>query len=57
MAFTRTLAAAIVAAYSTINSAGERLLSEAMLNAVVVLVIVTSVLGPILTKHYGSKIK
>jgi hypothetical protein len=50
-----TLAATIVA-YNTLNAAGERLLNESMLNAVVVLVIVTSVAGPMLTKRYGSRI-
>lgn len=48
-----TLAATIVA-YATVNAAGERLLSEAMLNSVVVLVVVTSVTGPILTKIFGA---
>jgi Kef-type K+ transport system membrane component KefB len=50
-----TLAATIVA-YNTINVAGDRLLSETMLNTVVVLVIITSVAGPMLTKRYGSRI-
>jgi len=50
-----TLAAAIVA-YWSINPAGERLLDKDMLNTMVVLVVVTSVLGPILTKRYGSRI-
>jgi Kef-type K+ transport system membrane component KefB len=50
-----TLAAAIVA-YSTTNAAGERLLSEAMLNAILVLVVFTSILGPILTNRYGKKL-
>jgi Kef-type K+ transport system membrane component KefB len=49
-----TLAAAIVA-YDTRNDEGVRLLSEPMLNAVVVLVVVTSVAGPMLTKKFGSR--
>jgi Kef-type K+ transport system membrane component KefB len=51
-----TLAAAIVA-YWSINGAGDRLLDKDMLNAIVVLVVVTSVLGPILTRRYGSRIE
>jgi Kef-type K+ transport system membrane component KefB len=50
-----TLAATIVA-YNAINANGERLLSESMLNAVVVLVVVTSVAGPMLTKRFGSRL-
>jgi Kef-type K+ transport system membrane component KefB len=46
-----TLAAALVG-YQAINKAGERLLDAAMLNTVLVLVIVTSVVGPVLTEHY-----
>lgn len=46
-----TLAAALVG-YQAINKAGERLLDAAMLNTVLVLVIVTSVIGPVLTEHY-----
>jgi Kef-type K+ transport system membrane component KefB len=49
-----TLAATIVA-YDTRNADGVRLLSEPMLNAVVVLVVVTSVAGPMLTKKFGSR--
>jgi Kef-type K+ transport system membrane component KefB len=51
-----TLAATMVA-YNAINSNGERLLSESMLNTVVVLVVVTSVLGPILTRRFSAKVK
>jgi Kef-type K+ transport system membrane component KefB len=43
-----TLAVALVA-YSTRNAAGQRLIDEPMLNATVVLVIVTSLIGLILT--------
>lgn len=50
-----TLAASIVA-YDTMNVDGVRLLSEPMLNAVVVLVVITSVAGPMLTKRFGSRI-
>jgi hypothetical protein len=44
-----TLAAALVA-YNTTNAAGERLIGEPVLNSVIVLLVVTSVLGPILTE-------
>lgn len=46
-----TLAAALVG-YQAMNKAGERLLDQPMLNTVLVLVIVTSVVGPILTERY-----
>jgi Kef-type K+ transport system membrane component KefB len=50
-----TLAAALVA-YETKNAAGERLLGEPVLNSVMVLLVVTSVLGPILTEQYASRL-
>ena len=46
-----TLATAIVG-YEAVNAAGQRLIDERMLNAVLVLVIVTSVVGPILTARF-----
>jgi Kef-type K+ transport system membrane component KefB len=49
-----TLATAIVA-YQAKDAAGVRLLDEAALNTVLVLVVVTSVLGPILTEHFGRQ--
>ena len=49
-----TLAATMVA-YNAINVNGVRLLSESMLNTVVVLVVVTSVLGPILTRRFAAR--
>lgn len=49
-----TLAAA-VAAYETLNSDGERLITESVLNSVIVLMVVTSVLGPWLTERFGSR--
>jgi hypothetical protein len=48
-----TLAAALVA-YETKNAAGERLIGEPVLNSVIVLLVVSSVLGPILTERYAS---
>ena len=48
------MATAIVA-YQTKNAAGERLIDEPVVNAVLVLVVVTSLLGPMLTEHYGRQ--
>jgi Kef-type K+ transport system membrane component KefB len=50
-----TLAAALVA-YETTNAAGERLIGEPVLNSVIVLLVVSSVLGPILTERYASRL-
>ena len=50
-----TLAAALVG-YGTINAAGVRLLDERMLNTVLVLVVVTSIVGPVLTEHYVHRL-
>jgi Kef-type K+ transport system membrane component KefB len=47
-----TLAATLVA-YHTVNADGQRLLDERMLNAVLVLMLVTSILGPILTERFA----
>jgi Kef-type K+ transport system membrane component KefB len=49
-----TLAAAIVA-YETKNTAGLRLIDEAAINTVLVLVVVTSILGPMLTDYFGRR--
>ena len=50
-----TLAAALVA-YDTTNAAGERLIGEPVLNSVIVLLVVTSVLGPILTEVFAKRL-
>jgi hypothetical protein len=50
-----TLAAALVGFQAT-NSGGAHLIDQSMLNTVLVLVVVTSVLGPILTQHYLSRL-
>jgi len=42
----RDLAAALVA-YDTLNGAGQRMLDGTMLNAVLVLMLATSILGPV----------
>jgi Kef-type K+ transport system membrane component KefB len=47
-----TLATAIVA-FEAKNAAGERLIDEAAFNTVMVLVVVTSILGPLLTEYFG----
>lgn len=51
-----TLAVALVA-YATKNAAGERLIDQAMLNATVVLVITSSLIGLILTERAARRIK
>lgn len=47
-----TLAAALVG-YNTFNQAGDRLLDVDMLNVVFVLLVVTAVLGPVLTERFA----
>ena len=49
-----TLAATLVG-YNTLNTAGMRLLDEKMFNAVLVLMVVTSLLGPILTEKFTPR--
>ncbi|MTJ12621.1 sodium:proton antiporter [Anabaena sp. UHCC 0187] len=43
-----TLAAALVA-YQTVNPAGERLIGEDVLNSIIVLMLVTAIIGPVIT--------
>jgi Kef-type K+ transport system membrane component KefB len=50
-----TLAVALTA-YEARNAAGDRLIDEPILNSVLVLVVVTSVLGPILTEVFGKRL-
>jgi len=47
-----TLAATLVA-YDTFNSAGQRLVDDRLLNVVLVLVLTTSILGPVLTERFA----
>jgi len=47
-----TLAAALVG-FGTVNPAGQRLIDANMLNVVLVLMLSTSILGPILVEHYA----
>lgn len=50
-----TLAAALVS-YNTFNPAGERLVDARLLNVVLVLVLTTSILGPVLTEHFARRL-
>jgi Kef-type K+ transport system membrane component KefB len=50
-----TLAVAL-AAYSAKSPDGRPLIDEAILNSVLVLVVVTSVIGPVLTEVYGKRL-
>jgi len=50
-----TLAATLVA-HDTLNSGGQRLLDDRMFNVVLVLVFVTSVLGPLLTERFATRL-
>ncbi|MDJ0578771.1 cation:proton antiporter [Crocosphaera sp.] len=50
-----TLAAAL-AAYQVQNSAGERLLNETIFNSIIVLMLITSILGPVLTAQFATKL-
>ncbi len=48
-----TLAATLVAR-STLNAAGQSLIDDRILNAVLVLLIATAVLGPLLTARFAQ---
>ena len=50
-----TLAAATVA-YQTVNAAGERLIDESIMSSVIVIMVVTSMLGPFLTEQFARKV-
>ena len=50
-----TLASAVVG-YQAVNGRGERLLDAGFVNAVVLLVIVTCVLGPLLTERFAARL-
>jgi Kef-type K+ transport system membrane component KefB/nucleotide-binding universal stress UspA family protein len=51
-----TLAAALVA-YQSVNPAGERLINEGVLNSVIVLMLVTAILGPVITARFASSLQ
>ncbi len=50
-----TLAATLVA-YRTFDAAGQPLLDERMLNGVLIMVLVTSILGPVLTQRFAPRL-
>jgi len=50
-----TLAATLVA-YKTLDRAGIRLLDERVLNVVLVLMLATSILGPVLTERFAPRL-
>jgi len=50
-----TLAATLVA-YHTVDSTGHRLLDQTMLNAVLVMMLITAVAGPVLTQRFASQL-
>ena len=50
-----TLAAALVA-HRTVNAAGQQLLSGELLNSVFVLILTTSILGPMLTARFARRL-
>jgi hypothetical protein len=50
-----TLAAAVVA-HETKNHSGQPMLDDTTLNAVLVLMLVTSILGPLLTEVFAAKL-
>jgi hypothetical protein len=49
-----TLAAALVA-HDTVNASGQRMLDDRMLNAVLVLMLATSIVGPLLTERFAPR--
>jgi Kef-type K+ transport system membrane component KefB len=50
-----TLAAAL-AAFEAVNADGDSLITESVLNAVIVLMVLTSILGPMLTEYFGRRL-
>ncbi len=50
-----TLAATLVA-FDTRNPAGQRLIDSRLLNVVLVLLLTTSILGPVLTEHFAPRL-
>ncbi|MGE5301501.1 MAG: cation:proton antiporter [Acidobacteriota bacterium] len=51
-----TLAAALVA-HATVNKAGQPLIDDRMIDVVIVMIMVTSVVGPVLTRRLGMRIQ
>jgi hypothetical protein len=50
-----TLAATLVT-HDTVGAAGQHLLDDRMLNVVLVLVLVTAILGPVLTERFAPRL-
>jgi hypothetical protein len=50
-----TLAASLVA-HRTVNAAAQQLLDGELLNSVFVLILTTSILGPMLTAHFARRL-
>jgi Kef-type K+ transport system membrane component KefB len=50
-----TLAATLVA-FDTRNPAGQRLIDSRLLNVVLVLMVTTSILGPVLAEHFAPRL-
>ena len=48
--------AATLAAYDTFNPAGQRLIDRELLNVVLVLMLTTSILGPVLTERFAPRL-
>jgi Kef-type K+ transport system membrane component KefB/nucleotide-binding universal stress UspA family protein len=51
-----TLAATLVA-YQSVNPAGERLINEGVINSVIVLMLVTAIMGPIITARVARSLQ
>jgi Na+:H+ antiporter len=49
--------AATVTAHNSMNAAGERLIGEGVVNAIIVLMVLTATVGPILTERFGRNVK
>ena len=47
--------AAILVAYKTFNAAAQPLLDSRMLNGVLIMVLFTSILGPVLTQQFAPR--
>ena len=45
-----------MAAYDAVDEYGDRLITESVLNAVIVLMVVTAVLGPVLSERFGRRL-
>lgn len=48
--------AMVAVTFNTFDQQGQRLIDEPVLNTVIVLMVVTSILGPVLTERFALKI-